>query len=390
LTIALTRCEGSYCFDESGHPYLDLIAGWGMCILGWQPASVIEAVTRQLREAAFEPPGDSSDLRRKLEVCLLRVFGLTDEFAVLPALSGSEAVDIALRLARRRTGRTDVVSVDRAYHGNTLAALSLCSMDGWYSPVEHEGFKTLRFPINALTSSDIGAMEAFLNALPNPPSALILEPLQTNGGFRLLNRDVISLLRHYCDRHGTVFIADEVGGGFGRGGTWLGIQNFDIMPDVMVLGKAMSAGVYPLAAVVARVEIAQLAEAPGFRSTFAWTPPGCVAALATIDALEVLQLPQRAKRLRECNADLLEDIARLSIVREVTGLGLGIGIGLVEDGRRPPTRLTVRKRLLDRGVYVEATPNLPGLVLMPALTVPEDDLRSGLIKIRDTLAETIA
>jgi acetylornithine/N-succinyldiaminopimelate aminotransferase len=371
--------SGSHVFDRSGNRYLDLICGLGLAPLGWQPANVVKAVVDALEKAALSISSTESDDRVELVRLIRKHFG--PDVEVLPAVSGTDAVDLALRLARRYTGRSHVAAIRGAFHGSSLAAFALCGIPGWKAPIDDDGLAPLlldphgdRAPdelARALDSDDLGCV--------------VLEPLPSNAGFRELPRDWVNELARHCRARGILLIADDVST-FARGGFWSGAEFYDVEPDMVLLGKGLGGGVYPVAAVVSRVEIAEAGRAPGFASSFAWSPPGCAAGRATLETIERHGLVERAARVRAGVEPQLAEIAGLPAVAEVTGAGLGIGVAFSEDDETPTMRARVRDRLLDEHIRAGINPVLKGLVFTPALTIDEKMLADALERIGEVVA----
>ncbi|HEX8696321.1 MAG TPA: aminotransferase class III-fold pyridoxal phosphate-dependent enzyme [Longimicrobium sp.] len=379
-----THGSGVLLFDAAGNTYLDLLCEWGVAPLGWNPPEVVQAVARSLAENSFAARHWAGDLGDRLAAELRAGLG-HEGYAVFPALSGSEAVDMALRIARRATGRPGALYLGGAYHGSTLAARAACGVRGWVTEEERGGFPNVEIPVGPGGEIDLDRVEREIRAGPGL-GCLILEPLRANAGFVALDPARMRGLRALCREHGLLFIADEITEAPARCGVWCGMHHFGEQADVLLLGKSLSAGVFPIAAVAVAPEFARFAEAPGFFSTFAWTPPACAGALATLEVISSRDLVERARRLRAQVEDQLEEIRRFPGVTAVAGMGMGFGIGVREDGRSPPVRVELARRLRLRGVIVGPNPNLPGLVLMPPLTIELAELRRGLQAILEVIA----
>lgn len=380
--IRFVEASGSELRDRAGRRYLDLLGGWGTALLGWRPRDVVGAARRELEKLPHAPFDWDVPDRERLSAELCRLVGATAD-EVIPATTGTEAVEAAMRLARDATDRTRFAFAAGAYHGGGVASASLCGIDGWGSAADRSGFDNVRIDLGpSAGTAPAGAIER-----AGDLAGVVFEPLQANAGFRLPARETVGALVGAARRTGALVICDEVNSSLGRGGRWRGGSHFGIEPDLVVLGKGLAAGVYPVAAVLARRDVVPDTCRPGFQpSSFAWSPPGCAAALATLHAIERDALVTRARELRRRAAPLLAAIERLPCVTGVTGAGLGIGIGIAErDASAVTLRQSARRALLDRGVVVGTNPNLPGLVLMPALTIDEDRLQWALGEVGETL-----
>jgi acetylornithine/succinyldiaminopimelate/putrescine aminotransferase len=368
---------------------LDLCSGGGAAVLGFQPRPVVRAVSGALRRTAHAPLQGRSDDERTLEHELRATLGL-DDFRVFPATTGSEAVDLAIRVAHRVTGRRTMIYLRGAYHGATLAAMSVCGLPGWRRSEEAGWFDHVQLDIPAEGAAEpdgLCRMKAAAEATDGV-AGVILEPMQSNRGFRIPAREALGWLREFCDRRGALLIVDEIGGGLGRCGFWLGIHRAGITPDVVVLGKNLGAGVVPIAATLVREKMAASAGGPGMRSSLAWSPPACSAALATLRTIRHARLVERAQNLGRVCEHELGPLRHAPLVECLVGAGLGWGIGLKETGEAGRRRLDVVRALAGRGVHVEPNPGLPGVRLMPALTIPKPLLRRAVQLVRDVIAET--
>jgi 4-aminobutyrate aminotransferase-like enzyme len=371
--------SGSYVFDSGGTPYLDLVCGLGLAPLGWQPASVVQAVVGALAKATLSIGSAESDDRVELVRLIKRHFGPDAE--ILVALSGTDAVDLALRLARRYTGRSRVGAVRGAFHGSSLAAFALCGIDGWKTRIDDEGLAPLL--LDPYGEEPLAELTRALDS--DDLACVVFEPLPSNAGFRELPREWVDELAGQCRARGILVVADDVSA-FARGGSWSSAERYDLEPDLVLLGKGLGGSVYPIAAVVSRADVAAAGRGPGFATSFAWSPPGCAAGRATLETIERHGLVERATHVRAAVEPQLAEIARLPAVIEVTGAGLGIGVAFAPDDGTPTIRARVRDRLLDERIRVGINPVLKGIVLTPALTIDETTLADALERIGDVIA----
>ena len=373
-------------YGEAGERYLDLSAAGGVMLLGWQPERPLAAALRELQTHSYAPPDWAVEGREALRH-KLRDLCSSPDAGVLPVTTGTEGVEVALRIARNATGRTAFAVVPGSYHGASVAAAALCTIDGWTSEPDRRGFTThvMVPPERADEQSELLAPSQAREC-----AAVVIEPAFANAGFRLPPADWMKRLRLLCDSHGLLMIADEVNSALGRVGRFLGGELFDLHPDMTILGKGLAAGVYPLSAVLVAPELDGLMGRPGTNpSSYAWAPPGCAAALATLEQIEDEGLIERACALRVAVTPELQALEDHFLVAGITGQGLGIGIVLHETGEMPPLRLRLRRRLLEVGVVVAPNPNLPGLVLSPPLTIGEAELRRGLEMILRVLGSDL-
>lgn len=371
------RAEGSTVWDTEGREYLDLLAGFGTLALGHRPAAVVEAVKRQLDLM----PLSSRVLFNK------HVADLSAELAaILPGEieksffcnSGAEAVEGALKLARRHTGRPGIVATIGGFHGKTLGALSVSGREVYRKP-----FEPL---VGGVTHVPFGDAAALVGAVDQNTAAVIVEPIQGEGGVIIPPDGYLPAAREICNRAGALLIADEVQTGFGRTGRMFACEHSGVVPDIFCLAKALGGGVMPLGAFSSTAKIwACLEENPLLHSsTLGGNPLACAAGLAAIREIQRQDLPARAARLGEHALARLRELQlkHPDIISDVRGRGLLIGVqfndsdiaGLVIAG------------LAQRRIIAAYTLNNPGVIrIEPALTIPEDALDRGL----DGLAESV-
>ncbi len=362
LPVAFERGEGVWLYDAEGRRYLDGIGGIGVCGLGHAHPAVAEALCEQARTLLHT----SNLYRIPLQARLAeRLTALTGMDAAFFCNSGAEANEAAIKLARlhgRRRGVAvpTVVVTEGSFHGRTLATLSATGnrrVQAGFEPLVH-GF--VRVPY--------GDLEAVRTVARNSPDvvAVLVEPVQGEGGVVVPPPDYLAGLRTLCDEHGWLLMLDEVQTGTGRCGAFLACQAAGVTPDVVTLAKGLANGV-PIGACLARGEAAALFAPGTHASTFGGNPLACRAALAVLDVLEAEGLPARAAHLGEwVRARLREALAEVPGVREVRGLGLMIGIEL----DRPCGALV--GEALDRGLLVNVTAERV-VRLLPPLVIAESE-----------------
>nr|WP_290668176.1 aspartate aminotransferase family protein [Ardenticatena sp.] len=350
--LTLVRGEGARVWDTEGREYIDCIAGHGAAILGHAHPAVRTALSEQAARLIACPGTFANDVRASLLERLHRISGFARFFL---CNSGAEAVEGALKAARLLTGRRGIVAMHRAFHGRTMGALSATASPKYRTP-----FEPLVPNVRHIPFGDSAAAEA---TITEETAAVILEPIQGEGGIHPADHDYLHTLRQLCDARGALLIFDEVQTGFGRTGTWFAFQHVGVRPDIIALAKGIANGV-PLGAVGFAAHLPPL-PAGSHGSTFGGNPLSAAAALATLDTLEREQLPERAARL---GAWALDEWRRClsghRLVRDVRGMGLMLGIDL-------RTRVTpLLKRLQARGIL--ALPAGPTVLrLLPPLIIGE-------------------
>ena len=371
----------------TGERVIDLCSGEGAAILGYQPRSVVSAVRQQLCRDAHGRHRSARRLGARLAMKLRAIAGMPGA-EVVPATTGSEAADLAVRLCRRVTGRPLVAHLRNSYHGSTSATMSLCGIASFRRRDKLGASLELAVPDtpDQERASQWERSKLRLRARSHELAAIILEPVRSNAGFRMLSRQCAAWLRRFCDQHGIILIADEVTSGLGRCGAWLSAELVGIRPDIVVLGKSLGAGVAPIGAAIVPSDIWRAARGPGYRSTLSWSPPACAAAIATLRAITRGKLVERSARLGESIHRRLGQLAPRTVTDLVgCGLGWGIQLGRPRDQTADEWRAHAYLRLLARGLHVEPSATLPGLRMMPPLTIPHGVLMRAIDAIAEEL-----
>ena len=375
IGLEIEGARGSWLYARDGRRYLDLIAGIGVNALGHGHPAVAAAIGEQagrhLHVMVYGEYIIEAQVRLAERLGALLPLGLG---RVYFTNSGAEAVEGALKAARKRTGRTGFVAFDGAYHGDTMAALALCGNPAFRAP-----FGPLVGPVTHLPYDDVGA----LVAIDERVAAVIVEPVQAEGGVRVPSQGFMRALRERAAQAGAILIFDEVLTGLGRTGKLFALEHWNVVPDLVVLAKALGGGM-PLGAICGREEILEtLARDPplGHITTFGGHPVSCAAGLAALEMIVGERLPERAAKVGE---RLRKRLATLDAraVRAVRGLGLLVGIEFAsaELARR------FSAETIDRGVVLNWTLNADRVVrLAPPLTIAEQELEFALSVMNDAL-----
>jgi putrescine aminotransferase len=371
------RAEGSKIWDSEGREYLDLLAGFGTLALGHRPPVVVEAVKRQLdlmplsSRVLFSQP--AAELAAELAAILPG-----DIEKMFFCNSGAEGVEGALKLARLHTGRAGVVATEGGFHGKTLGALSVSGREVYRKP-----FAPLLPEVKQVPYGDVKVLES---AVDESTAALILEPIQGEGGVIVPPDNYLPAAREACDRAGALLILDEVQTGLGRTGRMFACEHTGTVPDIICLAKALGGGVMPLGAFASTPAIwGALEENPLLHSsTLGGSPLACAAGLAGLREITRRGLPARAKTLGERALARLREIkqSHSDIISDARGRGLLIGVEFTD----PDIAGLVIAGLAQRSVIAAYTLNNPEVIrIEPALTIPEEDLDRGL----DALSEAV-
>ncbi len=369
-TPSIVRGEGCELIAEGGERYLDLTAGYGVCSLGYNHPAMVEAIRDQAERLTFCPLNVSSEVRARYLDALAAVLpdGLDRLFL---CNSGTEAVEGALKFAALATGRSRTVALRSSFHGRTLGALGLT-----WNPAGRRPYAGLLHQAE-FVQPDADAITA---AVSDDTAAVVLEPVQGEGGVNVLSDAVLHAARRACDQHGAMLILDEVQSGFGRCGRWFAHQHTaGLRPDLMAMAKGIGSG-FPLGAIAYGEKVAAALRPGSHGSTYGGNPLACAAGLAVLDTLAAQDLPGRAvvvgKRFR---ASLERRFASTPRVREIRGRGLMIGIVLRERAGRHLARLASEHLVL----ALPAGPNV--IRLLPPLIVSDDELERGAAAIEAVL-----
>jgi len=371
LPVALVEGCGSRVRDVEGREYTDLMAGWGVTSIGHCHPALVEAIREQagrlMQTTNLFYTLPQLDLIDRLAELMPRP--LTKSFIVN---SGTEAVEGALKLAHRATGRTQYVSTHNSFHGRTLGALRVIGQ-----AKHHDPYRALLPERTLVPFGDLEAARAAVTGTggkDGPAAAFIVEPIQGEGGVNVPPEGYLTGLREVCDSAGALLIFDEVQTGIGRTGRMLACQHEGVLPDILALGKGLGGG-FPVAAFVTSDRIAAKTALGDHGGTFVGNPLACAAANTVLKVVVEEKLPERsaelgARVLAKLRAFVQE---RPEIAEEARGRGLLLGL-VLRDATRAAT---LSERALGRGLLVNVT---AGRVvrLFPALNIPEDELWPAL------------
>jgi len=352
--LTLVRGEGAALFDAEGRRYIDATSSYGVACLGHGHAGLARAVADQAARLTALTVGYGSDVRAAYVTELLDALGSPFERVFL-CNSGTEAIEAALKVARHLSGRTGFVACARAFHGRTFGALGATA-----EPRYREPFAPLVPGFAHVPFGDADAMRA---AVGPDTAAVVLEPIQGEGGVRPAPPGYLAEVRRICDGAGALLILDEVQTGFGRTGDLFAFQGEGVTPDIVALAKGIAGGV-PMGAIALRAGLGPM-PLGSHGSTFGGSPLACAAALFTLRTLREEALPARAARLGEHALGRLRAESGRR-VREVRGRGLMIGVEL-----RTPAA-PVLDALVERGVLAIGAGRTV-VRLLPPLVIDEQD-----------------
>jgi putrescine---pyruvate transaminase len=415
--LIFTRGEGIYLYDATGRRFIDGLASLWNVNCGHGRQEMVGAIAEQMRELAFSTSffgfAHPAGIELAARLADLTPPGLGRVFFVG---SGSEANETAVKLARAyhavrgRPGKVKVITRARAYHGATYGVLSATRLRQYHEAVSPlmDGFVEAPAPYRyrcdacrgepacTLACAD-GLEEAIRREGPETVAMVIAEPVQGAGGVLVPSPDYLPRVREICRRHDVLLVADEVINGFGRTGRWFGVNHWDVVPDMLTIGKGLTSGYMPLSGVAVSEALYQTLAGRPDEFTF-WhgytynAHPGCcAAALKNIEIIEKEDLVGHAARM---GVRLLEGLRALTgspIVGEARGLGLLAAVELVSDKvTRAPfadgrAGQLVRRKCLERGLILRALGDV--LALCPPLVISESEVDSVVAIIRESVAE---
>ena len=348
------RAQGVVVRDLEGNEYLDCLGGYGIFSLGHRHPKVVEAVKRQLDLMPLASKTFLNKPLADLSAKLAEIAPGSLQYSFL-CNSGTEAVEGALKIARMATGKTDFVATVGGYHGKTLGALSATGREVYQKP-----FAPMVPGFSHVPWNDADAIEA---AMTDRTAAVIVEPVQGEGGIQVPSDDYLPRVQESCRRHGVLLIADEVQTGLGRTGKMFGVEHWGVTPDIMTLSKALGGGVMPVGAFLATPDIWEKVfhENPFIHtSTFGGGELACAAALAALEVTLEEDLPRRAA---ENGAYFLAGLKRIqlehpNVLHEARGLGLMLGVEFTDSD----IGKLVIGTMVHRGVIAAYTLNNPKVI----------------------------
>lgn len=368
--VCLVRGEGSYVWDADGNRYLDFFPGWGCDLLGHCPPRVVEAVRDQVGKLIHVPNTWYTEAQGLLAQALSQRSGFAGQCFLCN--SGTEAVEAAIKLARLngKPGRYKIISMMNSFHGRTFGALTATGQ-----PKYHQGLEPLLAGFNY---APFGDLDAVAKLIDGETCAILVEPIQGEGGINLPPDGYLEGLRELADSHKLMLIFDEVQAGMGRTGRWFAHQHWPVQPDAMTLAKGLAGGL-ACGALVARPEFAQKLKPGTHAATFGGNPIACRAALATIEAIEADDLLNQAEEIGSHIQARMEELrARCPWIQQVRARGAMIGIELTIDGA-PIVNECLQRRLL-----INCTHNTV-LRLLPALNLSAKERDEGCSILEETL-----
>jgi 4-aminobutyrate aminotransferase/(S)-3-amino-2-methylpropionate transaminase len=402
--LVIARGEGAHVFDADGKSYLDFVGGIGVMNVGHNHPRVVEAVSDQLSaitHTAFQVAGHEPYIA--LAARLNTLVGQGKDFKSVFFTTGAEAVENAVKIARAHTGRSGILAFRGAFHGRTLLGMTLTGMSepyrqnfGPFAPdIHHVPFPdAYRGVTSAMALDALGELFA-TEAAADRIAAIIIEPVQGDGGFRPAPPEFLRALRALATRHGIVLICDEIQTGFGRTGKMFAFEHAGIEPDLVTLAKSLAGG-FPLSGVTGKATIMDAPLPGGLGGTYGGNAVACAAALAVLDAFEQDGLiEQGAARAAQMREDLERLQRRHACIGDVRGLGFMLALEFVTDRQTKTPDAELTQRVIDTArqlglLVIKCGINRNVLRFLAPLVASRSDVAEALAIIETAITKSTA
>lgn len=364
LAIEITKANGSYIYDSSGKEYLDFVAGVSANSLGHNNKTVNDAIKNQLDQYSHVMVYGEFIQKPQLELCEILANTLPDSYSVYLVNSGTEATEGAIKLAKRFTGRNEIIAANNAYHGNTMGAMSVCGAEQ-----QNRAFRPLVPGTRFIEFNN----EDDLSKITNNTAGVILETIQGGAGFITPKNNYLQKVQQRCKEVGALLILDEIQSGIGRTGKFWGFENYNMTPDIIVTGKGLGGGM-PIGAFIAKHHVMDsLKDNPklGHITTFGGHPVIAAAGLATANEIVSSNLMTESLRKEKLIRSLLE---KHPAVKEIRGKGLMLSLIL----ELPEYADTVILDCLSKGLILFwLLYEKRAVRITPPLTISDEEIRKG-------------
>ncbi len=372
--MKIVKAEGIYLFDETGKKFIDLTSSASVANIGYANEKVIATIKAQLNKLIFCPPWCISDEAEELSRKLISLFPKHLN-TILRVTTGSESVEVALKLAKRYTKRSKFLSFEHSYHGHTIASMAIGMNDNTkkdFLPLIESDILKHPHIVNGknMTELDLSKtlVEIETRLSTKDYAAFVTETMATSAGNYMLPERFFAGLKEICNKYGTLLIIDEVLTGFGRTGKMFSFEWFGIQPDVVCVAKGLGCGYSPIAATITKKEIA---EGFDYFATFAWSPLACKTASAVLNEYERLGLVSNSEKIgSKALLELQQVVGNNLNIKEIRGLGLRISIEFNNESFFKK----VKDELLVKGIFSGAAdlPNI--LTISPPLCISSEEM----------------
>ncbi|MBO8156235.1 MAG: ornithine--oxo-acid transaminase [Bacillaceae bacterium] len=374
LPIVISKAEGIWVEDPEGNRYMDMLSAYSAVNQGHRHPKIIQALKDQADRVTLTSRAFHND---QLGPWYEKICKMTNKDMALPMNTGAEAVETAIKAARRwaydvkgvEENKAEIIACEGNFHGRTMTAVSLSS-EAEYK----RGFGPMLPGIKLIPYGDV---EALKEAITENTAAFLLEPIQGEAGIVIPPEGFLKEAYEVCNENNVLFIADEIQAGLGRSGKMFACEWEDVEPDMLILGKALGGGVFPISCVVANKDILGVFNPGSHGSTFGGNPLACAVSVAALEVIEEEKLHERSLELGEYFLNELENIDN-PIIKEVRGKGLFIGVELHEPARK------YCEELKEKGLLCKET-HENVIRFAPPLIIEKEDLDWALERIREVL-----
>ncbi len=385
LPVVLTKGKGVYVWDVDGKKYFDFLSAYSAVNQGHSHPKIVKALSEQAQRLALTSRAFYNDKLGVYEKFATEYFGFDK---LLPMNSGAEAVETAIKLARKWAyenkgipeNKANIIVAEGNFHGRTTTIISFSN-----DPEARDHFGPYTPGFTKIPYDDLNALEEAIKANPET-IAFLVEPIQGEAGVYVPSEGYLKGAKAICEKYGCLFIADEVQTGIARTGKLLAVQHEDVTPDILILGKAMSGGVYPVSAVLANDDI-MLAIKPGQHgSTFGGNPIAANVAIAALSVIRDENLAENAEKMGKIFRSELQKVVDSSkFVKQVRGKGL-LNAVVIDDTEESETAWNICLKLADKGLLAKPT---HGNIIRfaPPLVITEEQLYEAVDIIKKSIAE---
>lgn len=371
LPIVISEAEGIWVKDPEGNRYLDMLSAYSAVNQGHRHPKIIQALKDQADRVTLTSRAFHSD---QLGPWYEKICKLAGKEMVLPMNTGAEAVETAIKAARRwaydvkgvEDNKAEIIAMNGNFHGRTMAAVSLSSEKEY-----QRGYGPL---LGGIKLVDFGDIEQIKSAITPNTAAILVEPIQGEAGINVPEDGYLKQIREVCDENNVLFIADEIQAGLGRTGKLFATDWDNVKPDVYILGKALGGGVFPISCILGDKEVLEVFNPGSHGSTFGGNPLACAVSNAALDVIVDEKLSERSLELGNYFKSELESIDHPAI-KEVRGKGLFIGIELTEDAR------PYCEKLKDLGLLCKETHDTV-IRFAPPLIIDKEDLDWAIDQVK--------
>lgn len=386
LPVVLERGEGVYVWDVEGKKYFDFLSAYSAVNQGHSHPKIVDALVEQSKKLALTSRAFYNANLGVYEKRITTLFGFDK---VLPMNSGAEAVETAIKIARKwayevkgiHGNEAKIIVCENNFHGRTTTIVSFSN-----DPDAHNNYGPFTPGFIKVPYNDLKSLEDTLIADSQNIAAFLVEPIQGEAGVYVPDEGFLKKASELCKKHNVLFIADEVQTGIARTGKLIACHHEDVQPDILILGKALSGGMYPVSAVLASDEIMNVIHPGQHGSTFGGNPLACAVAMAALDVVEEENLSERADKLGEIFRDEMKKLSEKSdLIASVRGKGLLNAI-IINDSQHSPTAWNLCVALKENGLL--AKPTHGNIIrLAPPLVISEEQLMECVAIIEKTVTE---